>query len=719
MIDSLVSRRRRLVDAVALALATSLVGSVALAAAPANASAMVFDAGETSQSHGTAGYLPSSPLVDACLAKQDAGGDAVVLRADAFGFFPVPAGGEYGSECGLAKNTLADLKVIFGSSAETAVRLQSAPTFIAAPGANAVTEPARRFVMRTVEPVLCESYFPDANTAGLALQLTDSSGAVQVVRGIDRWIYSSPGAATLPSSFSPVSAIATATSAPFTQCLPMPFVALTTSSLPDVGAGTAGAGGSQSIFGSGFEVPTTPVGTADLRVEFLVEENGQDVAYTRVTRDAVVGQTFSYRVRIRNEGPVPATGVRLREFLHYVGEPDTTPRPRLTAQGWTCAPSCGTGAAGPLSVQGITLAAKGQPGSSQEYVLTRPVPAQTVADNTFTAVAAGLFYDPTDTTARGDVATSDNLATMAIRLTNNPGPQIACTEVGGTGRALSTVLASIAEGDSAVNFSCVITDANNVASVEASQTGGRLQTPLLGSGAGIGTASATFPLTVSLVDSDTSGAGSLSITAVDAAGAQTVLAINFNVTEINDAPSFDITGVDTSAPADGIIDRRIATVGLRGSGGVPFLIDQNGQTIDLTALPAGTITVVRDANCGTGSACSVRIVDFFRFVDAGPAAEVTAGQQVTVGATACNQGGLEAFFFTDPRSGVVAPAPHSVSGVTRPSGSNYDLVFTYDKSSLSTLNSTCNFRFLDTGSPAATSADSASRAVLFQGFAGS
>ena len=705
-----VSRRRRLAEAVTFALASMSCG--ALVAAPAQQAKPL-----SSSTPASAPLLCAGPVLEKSTAPT-----GYALRYGFAGWEMTPVDAKSAEACVL-KATAANLNLLFPENGNNAVLLEIAPQFVIPAGAGV---PVRRFVASSTEPVLCESFYGSGQPDLLALTITDPNGRVQTVRGVQSLAYRPPVSGDATSArFSPVSA--SATFGPQVQCYAVPYATLPQGA-PDVPA--PGMALSTSIFGSGFEIVGPPAQRADLRIEIL---DGAD-AFLRRNLQATINTPFTYSIRVRNAGPVAANGVRLKEFVVDTGAPNPLLSPKVAAQGWTCTArgtgvpqsdpgtDCGTGT-GVLAIgdPGFTLAA----GASRTYTLTRNFPTTfggqpNANDGDRSVLAAAVFFNPADATGQGDVSMAENLASAVFALDENPGPTITCSANAGnaaphnTGTIQSPI--SLNEDAPPLSYSCALVDPDGVASFVASSSNNGLiaQGGLLGTRAGD-----TWPLTIA-VPADLSGSAVLTFTAADTLGATRQLAVTVNVAEVNDPPSFDITGVDTTVPADGVIDRRIARIGLRGSGSVPYLVDQNGALIDLTALPPGTISVVRDANCGgVGSACSIRIVDFFRFVDAGPAPEVNAGQQVTVGTTACSQGGPENFFFTDARSSQLLPTPYSLNGATRPSGSNYDLVFTYDKSNLGGLNTNCNFRFRDTATSPATSIDTPSREVLFEGFAGS
>lgn len=700
------SCRRRLAEAVTLALATMSYGAV-VAAAPKASPAVATDTS----------LLCAAPL----LGKADAG-QGLVLRYGFGGWKLVESGQQAEPSC-MLKSTTANLNLLFEGNGLNALLLESAPRFVYPSGTGGL--PGKRLELVSTEPVLCESYYGATLPDLLALSITDPNGRVQNVRGVQGISYTLPAAGDGSTGrFRPVSA--QASFGPYVQCYGVPYSTLSQGA-PDVPAPDMALSG--TIFGSGFEVAPPPSQRADLRIEIL---DGSDGFLVR-NLQAIINSPFSYSIRIRNAGPVAANGLRVKEFLVDSDAPNPLLAPSVEAQGWTCSEraagvlqsqpgtDCGTGS-GVLAVgeAGFSLA----PGASRTYALTRNVPTvfdgQTNAeDGDRSVLAAAVFFDPADSTGQGDVSSAENIASAVFQLTENPGPSIACVADAGnatpydSGSLPSPI--NVNEDAAALLFSCALSDPDGVASfVAASSNGGLVpQAGLLGARSGD-----TWPLTISFTP-DLFGSSTLTLTATDTLGATRQLATVVNVTEINDPPSFDIAGVDTSVPLDEVIERRVARIGLRASGGLPQLFDQDNVEIDLFNLPAGNNLIVqRDPNCGSGGACSIRIPDFFRFVDAGPGQEATT-QQVSVQATDCAPGISASLFFTDARSGAALPTPHSTAGSTRPSGSHFDLVFTYDKAQVGSLNANCNFRFTDTASPPETTIDTPSRAVIFEGFAGS
>lgn len=703
--------RRRLAEAVAFALASASCGVLVAGPAPVTKHPSPVEA----------------PLLCAADGQQKAVTQPGMGLRPVFGGWELTEVDAKNADACVLKATSANLNLLLEGNGSNTVLLATAPMFAYSAAGSL---PPRRLEVNVVEPLLCETYYPAASPDLLALTVTDPNGRVQSLRGVQSFSYRPPVTGDATSArISPVSA--QAAYGPLMQCYGVPYSSLAAGAadVPSPGIALADA-----IFGSGFEVVGPPSQRADLRVEILDGNPANPDGYLTRNLPATINTPVDYSIRVRNAGPVAASGLRLKEFLVDTLAPSPLLTPRVQALGWTCRDrgpgvpqsdpgvDCGTGT-GVLEITGTGFSLDG--GASRTYTLTRNFPATIGAgqpnatDGARSVLAAAVFYDPADGVGQGDVSTNENLASALFTLTENPGPTIACTADSGNAPPHATGLIqspiNLLEDAAALNYSCLINDSDGVASFSAASSNGGLITSasLLGSRVGD-----TWPLTIAL-QPDVSGASTLSFTATDSLGATRPLAVTVNVTEVNDPPSFDILGVDTSNPLDGVVDRRIARVGLRSSGGVPQLFDQNGAEIDIFSLPTGnSIVVQRDPNCGGGSACSIRIVDFFRFVDAGPPAEA-AVQQVQPQATACTPAVTASLFFTDARSGAALPSPHSTSGVLRPSGSNFDLVFTYDKSMVGSLNGTCNFRFGDTGSPAATSVDTLSREVLFQGFAGS
>lgn len=705
--------RRRIAEAVTFALASVSCGALVAGPTPASkpaSSAVV------------------SPLLCAAGTQQKTDiQSGMALRPGFDGWELTEVDAKNADGCVL-KATSANLNLLFEGNGSNAVLLRSAPAFAYAASGNL---PARRLEVDAIEPLLCESYYPVSSPDMLALTITDPNGRVQSLRGLQSFSYRPPVVGDPTSArFSPVSA--QAPYGPQLQCFGVPYSTLSAGAADVPAPGIALA---DAIFGSGFEVQGPPSQRADLRVEILDGNPSNPSAYLTRNLSATINSPVTYQIRVRNAGPVTANGVRLKEFLVDTLAPAPQLTPRVEALGWSCRDrgpgvpqsdpgvDCGS-STGVLEVSGAGFSLPG--GASRTYTLTRNFPATlqpgsvpNASDGSRSVLAAAVFYDPSDATGQGDVSTAENLASALFTLTENPGPTIACNADSGNAAPHATGLIqnpiNLQEDAAALNYNCVISDPDGVAGFTAASSNQSLiaSAGLLGSRSGD-----SWPLTIA-VQPDVSGSSTLTFTATDSLGATRPLAVTVNVTEVNDPPSFDILGVDTSNPLDGIVDRRIARIGLLGSGGLPRLYDQNGAEIDIFALPPGnSIVVQRDPNCGGGSACSIRIVDFFRFVDAGPSAEA-AVQQVQAQATACLPGATTSLFFTDPRSNAALPTPHSASGVLRPSGSSFDLVFTYDKSLVGSLNGNCNFRFGDTGTPAATSVDTLSREVLFQGFAGS
>lgn len=706
-------RRRRLVEATSLALVVmGWAGGAPLAATAS-----------TSKPAPVVPLLCSGPLLG-----KTASQDGLALRWSPEGWRLVDAGA-WNTESCVLKATTAGLNLLFEGNAQP-VLLETAPQF---------TTTDRTLSVTVSEPVLCESYHAGTPASVLSLAITDPNGRQQVVPGFRSMGYRLPVSGDTSSGrFSPLSA--EALHGPLAQCYGVSYASLRAGAA-DVPA--AGVAMPEVLFAHGFEEASLPALTADLRIEILDGSGAWQVRNLQ----AILDTPFTYQVRVRNVGATRASGLRVKEFLADTAAPAPLLAPKVEAQGWTCTArgpgvaqtdpgtSCGTGTGVLADLAGFGLDA----GASRTYTLTRRVPVTlnsqpNGSDGDRTVLAAALFYDPTDTVGAGDVARADNLASAVVSLTANPGPTISCAADPGNAApyASGTLPATVAVNEDAapLRFDCTVADPDGVASFTATSSNTTLvpQVGLLGTPAG-----GVWPLQLSFAP-DQSGASTLTLLAEDSLGAQRSVEVAIQVAEVNDPPSFDIAGVDT-VPGNGVIERRIARIVLRGSGQAPYLVDQDGQTIPYgssgAVWPFSNIEV--GTNCGeTGSACSIRLRDFFLFVDAGSAPENAALQKVAP-ALAPNQTSCTPdvgfTFYQDPRSGQTPPSAWAqdagmgqLPGL-RAAGGHFDLVFTYNKSQLPAAGeqviTTCNFRFRDDGSPSATSVDTPSRAVIFSGFAGS
>lgn len=579
------------------------------------------------------------------------------------------------------KATDANLNVLFPDNTES-VALAAAPVFIL-DAQVAPSLPPRRFDVAFVEPVLCESYYPDAQPDLLALRLTDPNGRTQVVEGLNSLNYRVPTVGAADSArFSP--SFAAATFGPWAQCYAIPYTSLPVNA-PDIPASANAVSG--SVFFSGFEDQAPASQRADLRLEILDGSPANPDAYRRRNMTETVNTPFDYVIRVRNAGLAAASGLRLREYLSDTGVVLT---PLTTAQGWTCLErptangadtACGSGT-GILNVGGTGFSLA--PGAQRTYTLTRTVPSPAVTGQRV-VLASALFYDPTDATGQGDASSADNVASAVISLVENQGPTITCVANPG-GTALPATI-SLQEDAVAQNYTCSLTDAETDAITSFVVTGNS-NTTLLPTASLLGArVGDTFPLTIAPV-ADRSGSAQITLTATDARAATRALSFTVDVASVNDAPSFDMA---------------YSALQLDPAGGLPR--DGAGNAINATR--NGCLT----QPSGSGE-CTISIPDFFVGVDAGPPTD-EGGQTVTPVAPNCvGTGGLVGQVFTTNPTGTPASA--------QASGSNFGLSFSYDKSFSGSITVRCNMRFQDSGSPAATSIDSASLTeITFTRFAGS
>lgn len=664
-----ISPRRRMVEAIA----------VALAAAPLAVSAASLSSTKPAAS-------ASAPMV--CSGNESKG--SLALQYTPFGWTLAEVGANAKAACRM-KATAANLHVLFPSNGSKTALLENAPAF---------TLSNRQFGFQFVEPVLCHSYYPVASPDLIALQYTAPGIAAQTLRGIESLNYSVPVSGNAETGRFSVT-MAQATYGPWTQCHAVPYSSLA-GSAPDVPA--PGNTLTDTIFSAGFEIVSAPSMRADLKVEILDGPAANPTAYLTRNLTKTINIPFQYSIRVRNTGMAAATNVRLKEYLTTSGPLV----PLVNAQAYTCVDrsaaetmaDAGTACAGGTGVLDIISGFNVPAGGSRTYTLTRSVPTGTTGQKT--VLATGLFYDPADAVGQGDVTANDNMAAAVISLIENQGPTISCVSNPGATAIASPI--TMLEDAAALNFSCTLTDAESDPLHPSTPfTATSSNTTLITNASLLGTpVGNVWPLTIVPV-ADQSGSSTITLTSTDNRDAQRQLAITVNVTEVNDPPSYDLFSQG---------GKKIYRIALKGSGSMPDISSGDGTVLSLS--------VTRDANCGSaGSACSLRIPNVFQNVDAGSLPEITAGQQVQPAATACDQA-MTSTFFSDPRSGAVAPSPYNETAGLRPSGSNWDLVLTYDKTAVGSVNTKCNFRFQDNGATPATSVDSPSLTeIQFLGFAGS
>lgn len=665
-----ISPRRRMVEAIA----------VALAAAP-----LAVNAANVSSAK------PVSRTAAPMLCSGNEAKGSMALQYTPFGWTLAEVGDDPKAACTM-KATAASLHVLFPGNGSKTALLESAPTF---------TLSGKQFNFSFVEPVLCSSYYPAGSPDVIALQYSAPGIAAQTLRGVSSLSYSVPVTGN-GNTGRLTPGMAQGTNGAFVQCYAVPFSSLT-AGVADVPAPAATV--TDMVFNAGFEDVGTPAQRADLKVEILDGPSGSPSAYLTRNLTKTVGQPFQYSIRVRNTGLAGASNVRLKEYV-----PTTGPlAPLVTAGAYTCVDriasetmaDAGTACAGGTGVLDLSAGFSVPAGGSRTYTLTRSVPTATTGQKS--VLATGLFFDPQDAVGQGDVATSDNIAAAVINLIENQAPNISCVATVG-GAAITSPIA-INEDGAAVTFSCTLTDdESDPLHPTTPFVATSSNTALITNGSLLGSPTGNvWPLTIQPV-ADMSGTAVITLTATDNRNAQRQLEITVNVAEVNDAPSYDLFSQG---------GKKLYRISLTGSGAMPSIAAADGTLL--------TPTVVRDANCGSGSACSLRISNVFQNVDAGSLPEISAGQQVQPIDTQCDDALIASYFYGDPRSGKVAPSPYNETSGLRPSGSNWDLVLTYDKTAVNSVNMKCNFRFQDNGTPTpATSINSPSLTeIQFLGFAGS
>jgi hypothetical protein len=512
------------------------------------------------------------------------------------------------------------------------------PLLLAGPVNYRLNQTPRRADFSLAEPVLCESYSVANNK--LALQITDTNGAVQLLRGFNRVDYAPGNSRFLPESVA-------GSFGPMVQCYAFPFSSLianppTVPAPPPVDP--------NRIFGSGFD------DSVSLTVELLTGDGANAIRQLDVARD----QPFEYQIRVTNTGAVAASGVRIREF---VPTPATTPllSPVVTAGTWSCsqalAPCSGTASGtGVLNQSGISIG----PGQSRVYTLSRTVSSGAPPEKTL--LGAAVFFDPDDVAGGGDRLLTDNSAPLVLNLVPNQGPMIACAGLPSP--------VNLNENAPAVEFECALTDPE-----EDAITGFTVQNnsnPAVIPSAGMLTPAAapdTWTLRLAPI-TNALGTAVVTLRATDDRGGSRDLSVTVNVNDVNSPPSFSLL---TS-------ELRVSP-----TGGLPR--DVEGQPID-------SPNVVRSSNCSTQDVCTLTFPDFIGDRSVGVAPE-SPGQQLQAGVTcAPHSSGLNPF--------EVAPsiAPASPQGIAQP----FALSLTYRKFNFDpppnpNVEVICTITVTDTGSP--------------------
>jgi hypothetical protein len=509
---------------------------------------------------------------------------------------------------------------------------------LAGPVNYRLNQTPRRVDFSLAEPVLCESYSAANNK--LALQITDTNGAVQLLRGFNRVDFTPGSSRFLPESVA-------GTFGPAVQCYAFPFASLIANP-PTVPAPLPVD--PNRIFGSGFD------DSVSLTVELLTGDGALAIRQLDVTRD----QPFEYQIRVTNTGAVAASGVRIREF---VPTPATTPllSPVVTAGTWSCnqavAPCIGTASGtGVLNQSGISI----PPGQSRVYTLSRTVSSG--APPAKTLLGAAVFFDPEDAVGAGDRLLTDNSAPLVLNLVPNQGPVIACAGLPNP--------VNLNENAPPVEFECALTDPEGDAI-----TGFTVQNnsnPAVIPSAGMLTpaaAPATWTLRFAPL-TNVLGTTVVTLRSTDDRGGSRDLTVTVNVNDVNAPPSFSLLTSELRVSPTGGLPRDVA-----------------GQPID-------SPNVVRSSNCSTQDVCTLTFPDFIRDRSVGVTPE-SPGQQLQASVTcAPHSSGLNPF--------EVAPgiAPSSPQGVAQPFG----LSLTYRKSNFDpapdpNVEVLCTITVTDTGSP--------------------
>lgn len=582
----------------------------------------------------------SEPLLLCAPGQESVQKDGLGLYATRSGMTLLPV--KAGQQCKLLA-TAAGLNVQF--EGQPALSL-------AGPISYRLDQTPRRVDISLAEPILCESYYTDADR--LAVQVTDTNGVAQPLRGFSGLNYS-----PATSRFSP--AAVAGTYGPAVQCYGFPFASLTTNppSVP-----VPPVVDPNRIFSSGFD------DGANLKLELLTGDGSLAIRELEVARD----QPFSYRIRISNTGALAANGVRVREFVPTAAGQSVI-QPVVTAHGWTCTSSqgvCSGGVAGSgaLGQAGISLAA----GEVRTYTLSREVSSGAPPQRTL--LAAALFFNPEDAVGGGDAVRTDNSAPLILKLVPNQAPQFACSY---PDRSFSgepsvwnndlPVAVIMNEGQAPVEFECRVRDPDVEAfTLAASPTN---DNPTLINSAGLVTPLAADRFDVRIqVPGDQIGTGLVTQTATDVREATGRVRVSVEVRDVNAPPSFDLLSNELRlypGPFDGPIR------------------DDSDQMI-----PKALYVLGDDCRNGQLSTCTVSFQQFLANVSAGAAPE-SPNQQVAPSIT-CSGSGLLS-------GGVASVTPTGPN----PTTSEFGLQFVHYKTQSGFFNPsavvTCDIKLTDTGTP--------------------
>jgi hypothetical protein len=507
--------------------------------------------------------------------------------------------------------------------------------------------------LSVIEPILCESYYAQADR--LSLQLTDTNGVTHSLRGLTGLRYSPSTARFVPD---PV----TGTYGPAVQCHAFPFASLTTNppSVPPPPVVDP-----NRIFASGFD------DGANLKLEILTGDGALAIRELEVALD----QPFTYQIRLTNTGAVAASGVRVREFVPTAAGQSLI-QPVVTAQGWSCSSSEGTcsgGASGTgaLSQASLTLAA----GEVRTYTLIRQVSSGEPPQRTL--LAAALFFNPEDAVGGGDRVQTDNSAPLILKLVPNQAPQFACSypdrNFSGEPSVWSNdlpVAVTLDEGDDPVEFECRVRDPDADAFTLAANPTNSNPTLITQAGLVTPLASDRFDVRIDVPLSQI-GSGLVTQSATDARDGTGRVRINVEVNDVNAAPSFTLfSPVLQVSPASG--------------GGA--IQDSNGVNIASTEYS-------RSSGCfsGTEGLCNIEFFSFLRDLSVGVEPE-SPDQQLIATVESCTGTGILKGFPT-----ISPTTPGGVSTL-------FALRFSYYKAPYGDLNpsaeTTCTVRLTDTGTPA-------------------
>lgn len=420
------------------------------------------------------------------------------------------------------------------------------------------TASQRRLRLELEQPVLCTSF--SATTTDVAIEMVDPQGFTHYpnLRGLSAISYDVNDSQS--RGFLRLSSIGSGQGENVLACCIL-----------------TPAANAACLQGSKIQAPVVPIELFADGFENFIPQTGPDlVVSVQAPATIAPGATLVYTIRVDNEGPMAATGARLREYFNLLA---ATP-PALTSGSWTCAASGAGSSCASATGNGVISSASEQPfnvgiGGSVSFTVTRTVIANPMpTQGSQLRLQAAAFSRPTDNESR----IGNNQGEALVTIQNNVPPTISDVGSLAIDEDSSTPALPFTVGDTETPAASLVVTASSSNTTLIPNQPANLQ--LAGSGA-----NRTITVTPA---QDAVGSSVITLTVTDGGGATATDTFTVTVNQVNDPPSLTL-GPNQVLPSGSSSGARLvqpwgSNVSICPPGRPTCVLNESGQTTTITAI---------------------------------------------------------------------------------------------------------------------------------------